>query len=63
MDKHLLEYDEVMVFTERVSKAQRVAIIEIKNLNEKIKSGRGKGIIGRRAKKGSRRDGIDADKG
>ncbi len=54
-----------MVFAERVSEAQRVAITELKNAAEKERGGRkGKslGVGGGRAKKG-RREGMDLDEG
>lgn len=65
LDKHLEEHaterEEVMVFAARVSEAQRVAITEMKNLNEK---GKKKGIGGGRAKQGrGKREGMDADEG
>ena len=56
--------EEVMVFAERVGKAQRVAVNEMKGFHEKggRGKGRGTGISGGRAKKG-RREGMDVEEG
>lgn len=64
LEEHASERQEVMVFAQTVGEAQRVAVTEMKNLNEKAKGGggKGKGIAGGRVKKG-RRDGMDADEG
>ncbi|KAK5169819.1 ribosomal RNA processing protein [Saxophila tyrrhenica] len=70
LDEFSADRDEAMVFSERVGEAQRVAIQEMKALNEKErgKGGRGGGkggIGGGRIKKGGKRDreGMDADEG
>lgn len=65
LEEYGMEKEEVMVFANRVGDAQRVAINEMKALNEKAKSGKGmnKGIGGGRVKKRGRRDGMDADEG
>jgi ATP-dependent RNA helicase DDX47/RRP3 len=70
LGKKLVEYpterDEVMVFAQRVGEAQRVAVQEMKNMHEGGKKGSGartKGISGARAKKGGRRENMDADEG
>jgi ATP-dependent RNA helicase DDX47/RRP3 len=66
LEEYGMVRDEVMLFAERVGEAQRVAINELKAQNEKEKGrgGRGKGIAGGRAKKGTgRRDAMDADEG
>ena len=64
LEEHTAARDEVMVFAERVGEAQRVAVTEMKNVHEKRKTGgKGKGIAGGRAKKGGRRDGMDAEEG
>lgn len=57
--------EEVMVFAERVGEAQRVAIQELKAQAEKERGRRGgkSGIAGGRAKKGGRRDDMDAEEG
>ena len=61
LEEHAMERAEVMVFAERVGEAQRVAITEMKNLNEK---GRKRGIGGGRVKKGAgKREGMDVDEG
>ena len=62
LEENRTERDEVMVFADRVGEAQRVAITEMKNFNEK-KGGKGKGIAGGRAKKGSKRERMDEDEG
>ena len=65
LEEFATEREEVMVFAERVSEAQRVAITELKNAAEKERGGRkGKslGVGGGRAKKG-RREGMDLDEG
>ena len=65
LEEFATEREEVMVFAERVSEAQRVAITELKNAAEKERGGRkGKslGVAGGRAKKG-RREGMDLDEG
>nr|POF13130.1 atp-dependent rrna helicase rrp3 [Quercus suber] len=66
LEEHSTEKAEVMVFAERVSSAQRIAITEMKTAHEKRDGGKkGKGISGGRAKKGGgrRRDDMDADEG
>lgn len=68
LEEYGMEKEEVMVFANRVGDAQRIAINEMKALNDKAKSGKGmnKGIGGGRFKKrlgGGRRDGMDADEG
>lgn len=65
LEEYATERDEVMVFAPRVAEAQRVAITELKNDQDKNggkKKGKGGGISGGRAKKG-RRDEMDADEG
>ncbi|KAL1311385.1 hypothetical protein AAFC00_001553 [Neodothiora populina] len=67
LDEYKAPREEVMVFAEKVSEAQRVAIQEMKNLNDK-KNGRGdrsqRGGRGGAARGGKRgRDGMDADEG
>jgi len=64
LEEHATERDEVMVFSARVEDAKRVAVNEMKNAHEKLKAGgKGKGISGGRAKKGAKRDGMDAEEG
>lgn len=68
LEEYPTEREEVMVFAERVGHAQRIAITEMKAMHEKRggKGGgaaRGKGIGGGRAKKGGRREDMDADEG
>ncbi|PNS20810.1 hypothetical protein CAC42_2741 [Sphaceloma murrayae] len=53
--------DEVMAYADKVSEAQRVAIREIKDFDEKKKARGGKGLRGRTAGKG--RDNMDAEEG
>lgn len=65
LEEYATERDQVMVFAPRVAEAQRVAITELKNEQEKHgKKGKGKGagIGGGRAKKG-KRDDMDVDEG
>lgn len=64
LEEYATERDEVMVFAPRVAEAQRIAITELKNEQEKKKGKKG-GISGGRAKKGgsSRRDDMDVDEG
>ena len=65
LEEHRMVKEEVMVFAGRVGEAQRVAITELKNANEK-KAGGGRGIGGGRMKKGGsggRREAMDADEG
>ena len=68
LEEYATERDQVMVFAPRVADAQRVAITELKNEQEKHgkrkgkSSGSGIGIGSGRAKKG-RRDEMDADEG
>ncbi|SMR46961.1 unnamed protein product [Zymoseptoria tritici ST99CH_1A5] len=65
LEEHPTERDEVMVFAPRVGEAQRIAVTEMKNEHEKRGGGKGKGagISGARAKKGGKRDDMDADEG
>jgi ATP-dependent RNA helicase DDX47/RRP3 len=69
LEEYPTERDEVMVFGPRVNEAQRVAITELKNENDRQNGGGrkgagGGGIGGGRGKKGgSRRDGMDQDEG
>jgi ATP-dependent RNA helicase DDX47/RRP3 len=66
LEEYPTERDEVMVFAQRVGEAQRVAVQEMKNMHEGGKKGSGsrtKGISGGRAKKGGRRENMDADEG
>jgi ATP-dependent RNA helicase DDX47/RRP3 len=61
IEEHKIIKDEAMIFAERVSDAQRVAALEMKDLHEK----RGqRGSILRHRKVGKRgRDGMDQDEG
>lgn len=77
LDKYDPPRDEVMVFAEKVSEAQRVAIQELKNVKDKAggrgdrgdrsergaRGGRGGGRGGRGGGRGGRRDGMDQDDG
>ncbi|KAF2725103.1 DEAD-domain-containing protein [Polychaeton citri CBS 116435] len=63
LDEHPTAREEVMIFNVRVSEAQRIAINELKNMDDKKGGSRNKGIAGGRAKKGGRRDGMDKDEG
>lgn len=58
LDEHESVREEVMVFADKVSEAQRVAIRQLKDEAEK-KQGRGKGNFG----KGRRRDEMDREEG
>lgn len=67
LDEHAMEREEVMVFAERVSEAQRVAVTEMKSAHEKRDSGRkGKGVSGGRSRGGGKSGGrneMDRDEG
>lgn len=67
LDEYNAPREEVMIFAEKVGEAQRVAIQEMKNLNDKTK-GRGGDRGGRGGRGGARggkgrRDGMDQDDG
>ena len=67
LEEHGMLREEVMVFSERVGEAQRVAITELKNLAEQGRGRGGKkgGIGGGRVRKGAGggREGMDRDEG
>ena len=64
LDKKLPEHpaprDEVLVFSEKVAEAQRVAVREMKDMHEKAKGGKGARSFKGKAK---RRDEMDRDEG
>ncbi|KAH8704466.1 ATP-dependent rRNA helicase RRP3 [Phaeosphaeriaceae sp. PMI808] len=68
IDEDDVSRDEVMVYAERVSEAQRVAIKEMKDMHDLRKSGRGRGGMrggggGRGGRGGGRRDNMDQEEG
>jgi ATP-dependent RNA helicase DDX47/RRP3 len=61
LDEHKMIKDEVLVFAERVSDAQRVAALEMKELHEN-RGQRGSTLRHRRNGRGNR-DNMDQDEG